>query len=162
MTANFATRTGSTRDDWQTPLRLVEALGRFDLDPCANTDDPTRCAGRGLTVVDDGLAQPWSGRVWLNPPYGRDTRFWMSKLAYHGNGIALIPPRMGSAWFQDIVLGNASALLFLKGRVSFINSQTGLPESGNNADSALVAYGHENVTALSESSIPGVIWRMRP
>ncbi|HUZ23794.1 MAG TPA: hypothetical protein VMV07_08510 [Streptosporangiaceae bacterium] len=31
------------------------------------------------TAADDGLAQPWKGRVWLNPPYGHVIGQWMAR-----------------------------------------------------------------------------------
>jgi len=64
----FSSRTAATRDDWQTPLHYISALGPFDLDPCANIDNPTRCAAKGFTIDQNGLAREWRGRVWLNPP----------------------------------------------------------------------------------------------
>ncbi len=146
---NFQTRTSKTKDDWQTPLHIVESLGVFDLDPCANSFDRNRCAMRGYVFSDDGLMQSWSGRVWLNPPYGKAAKLWLKKLANHGNGIALIPPRMGAIWFHDIVLESADAILFIKRRIPFIN-----------ADSCLVAFGADNVSALYSSGIDGSIWRI--
>ncbi|WP_323810713.1 DNA N-6-adenine-methyltransferase [Sphingobium baderi] len=141
----FSSRTTATRDDWQTPESILSALGKFDLDPCANIDNPTRCAASGFTVDQNGLARAWEGRVWLNPPYGGEApaKTWLLKLAQHGNGIALIPPRVGAIWFHDIVLSTADAILFLRGRVAFIDPAAQLPVKGNNADSILVAYGSE-------------------
>jgi phage N-6-adenine-methyltransferase len=159
MTA-FQTRTKDTRDDWQTPIEIVNALGDFDLDPCANTQDPTRCALSGLTIEDNGLEGVWGGRIWCNPPYGAQTRIWMRRMARHGNGIALIPPRMGSVWFQQEVLDTADAILFMRGRVSFINAATGKKVQGNNADSCLIAWGDQNVEALIASGINGKIWNL--
>jgi phage N-6-adenine-methyltransferase len=157
--ASFTGRSEDTRDDWQTPIELVEALGVFDLDPCANCEQPMRLARTGYTIADNGLHQPWAGRVWLNPPYGAEARQWVNRLADHGNGIALIPPRVGAKWFHNEVLETFDAILFLKGRIAFISPLTGLPVKGNNADSILVAYGHENVAALEASGLPGKIWR---
>lgn len=161
MTAFFS-RTVATRDDWQTPEHIVSALGRFDLGPCANIDNPTRCAVKGFTIVENGLAQNWQGRVWLNPPYGGEApaKIWLSKLAEHGNGIALIPPRVGARWFHDTVLSTAEAILFLKGRVSFIDPCTNRLMAGNNADSILIAYGRENVIALEHCGLEGRLWRI--
>lgn len=155
----FISRTEETRDDWQTPLPVVQALGSFDLDPCANIFAPTRCASRGLTVLDDGLSQPWEGRVWCNPPYGADARKWIARLAEHGNGIALIPPRVGSKWFHSEVFERADAVFFLKGRIAFISPVTGRPVKGNNADSILVAFGEENILAIKNSGLEGVLFR---
>lgn len=154
----FGSRTEATRDDWQTPIEYVRALGEFDLDPCANQHDPTRCARRAYTVEDDGLNLPWFGRVWCNPPYGSEARDWLEKLGQHGDGIALIPPRMGAQWFHNVVLARFDAMLFHYGRVAFINPETGLPVTGNNADSVFIAYGQRNVEALLASGIPGKVW----
>lgn len=159
--ASFTARTEATRDDWQTPLRIVQALGSFDLDPCANCRAPTRLATRGFTVAENGLEQPWQGRVWLNPPYGAEARLWIARLAAHGNGIALIPPRLGAKWFHEQVLDTFDGILFHKGRIAFLDPDTGLPVKGNNADSVFVAYGNENTAALAASGLPGKLWRAR-
>lgn len=156
---SFTSRTESTRDDWQTPIALVNALGHFDLDPCANCEAPTRLAARGFTLDDDGLSQPWTGRVWLNPPYGKLAREWVSRLAEHGNGIALIPPRLGAKWFHETVLDTFDGIFFHKGRIAFLDPATGLPVKGNNADSIFVAYGEDNIAALAGSGLPGKLWR---
>lgn len=156
---SFAARTEATRDDWQTPLSIVQALGTFDLDPCANCAAPTRLATHSFTIADNGLEQPWHGRVWLNPPYGADAKLWIARLASHGNGIALIPPRVGSKWFHDLVFDTFDSILFHKGRIAFIDPSTGLAVKGNNADSILVAYGDNNTEALARSGLPGKLWR---
>jgi phage N-6-adenine-methyltransferase len=160
MTA-FQSRTEETRDDWQTPIELVRALGDFFLDPCANCAYPTRLAHFGFTKADDGLGMPWMGRVFVNPPYGSSARAWLRKLGEHDNGIALIPPRLGAKWFHDIVLSKATAIMFLRGRVAFISPATGQPVKGNNADSILVAYGRMNERTLAQSGLDGKIWNIR-
>lgn len=78
------------KEDWLTPPEILRALGTFDLDPCSPTDRPWDTAKIHYTKIDDGLAKPWHGRVWLNPPYGNKTKSWLSRLALHGNGIALV------------------------------------------------------------------------
>lgn len=160
MSTPFHSRTEETRDDWQTPAHIVHSLGQFDLDPCANALDPFRFAPAAFTEADDGLKQDWHGRVWCNPPYGAACRAWLAKLADHGNGIALVPPRLGAHWFHEVVLGTADAILFVRGRVAFINAATGKPVKGNNADSALIAWGEPNVEALECSGIDGKLWRL--
>lgn len=159
----FSSRTAATRDDWQTPESILSALGKFDLDPCANIDNPTRCAAKGYTINENGLSREWEGRVWLNPPYGGENpaKAWVLKLAQHGNGIALVPPRVGARWFHDVVLSTANAILFLKGRIAFIDPVAQLPAKGNNADSILIAYGENNVRAIQQRSLEGVFWRLR-
>jgi len=159
----FSSRTAATRDDWQTPQAILSALGDFDLDPCADIDHPTRCAAKGFTMKQNGLARIWQGRVWLNPPYGGEApaKIWLSKLARHGDGIALVPPRVGARWFHDIVLSTADAILFLKGRVSFIDPEAQQAVKGNNADSILIAYGGSNVAALARCGLEGMLWKLR-
>lgn len=61
-----------------TPAHIVEAarvvLGRIDLDPasCAKAQKTVN-ATRYFSLPTDGLAQPWGGRVFLNPPGGTFT-----------------------------------------------------------------------------------------
>lgn len=155
---SFHSRTQSTRDDWQTPLHVLEALGTFDLDPCANVNDPLRCAERAY--IDGGLENEWFGRVFLNPPYGGATAKWMLRLADHGDGIALIAPRMGAAWFHRIVLQRATGLYFLQGRLAFIDPRTGLAARESNIDNVLIAYGDECAKILESTTLPGKFWRL--
>ena len=79
-------------DEWYTPSTLFEQLGlRFDLDVASPTDNKSHVpADRKYTIEDDGLVQPWTGRVWMNPPYSKPAP-WVEKWLNHANGIALLP-----------------------------------------------------------------------
>lgn len=56
----------ATTHDWLTPPEILQALGQFDMDPCASEHQPWRTAAQQFTIRDDGLAREWSGRVWCN------------------------------------------------------------------------------------------------
>lgn len=156
-----SSHTGSV--EWYTPPHIFERLGlTFDLDPCHPEGDrlPWVPAARVYTRQDDGLAQPWEGRVWLNPPYGAELPKWLAKMAEHRHGVALIFARTPS-WFHDHV-ATADAVLFLRDRVAFVD-RTGAPpvrEDGKRADSPgsgsmLVAWGWDCATALLEMQRAG-------
>jgi hypothetical protein len=98
----FATR----NDRWLTPLDVIRALGRFDLDPCAAPNHDTAIDRWTPEEIGDGLSLPWHGRVWLNPPYGRESRTWVERLVDHGTGTALLPVEL-----DDMVSPAASALI---------------------------------------------------
>lgn len=136
------------KDEWLTPPHIIQTLGYFDLDPCAPIDRPWPTAGRHYTIEDDGLRQPWRGRVWLNPPYGRESGKWLARLAQHGQGTALIFARTETALWFDHVWPMASAILFLKGRLHFhhVNGTRAAANAG--APSALVAYGQGDALML--------------
>jgi hypothetical protein len=63
-------------DEWLTPPEILRALGPFDLDPCAPIARPWETAAAHYTAEDDGLSKPWAGRVWCNPPFGREAVKW--------------------------------------------------------------------------------------
>jgi hypothetical protein len=77
------------------------------------------------TAEQDGLVQPWRGRVWLNPPYSRDliAPFVGKLLAEHATGnvsaaILLVHARTDAGWFHD-ALAVAPAICLTRGRISF-------------------------------------------
>lgn len=101
---------------WLTPPNIIKALGEFDLDPCAPTHRPWPTARTHYCQPsDDGLSLPWFGRVWLNPPYGTQTGKWLSKLADHGNGIAIVFARTETRDWLRHIWNRADAILFLHG-----------------------------------------------
>lgn len=135
--------------DWYTPPWIFEKLGvEFDLDPCQPPEGvPWIPAKKRYSIVDDGLAQPWEGRVWLNPPYGKHTPDWLEKMDAHRNGIALVFARTDCKWFHGPVV-KSDAILFLKGRVKFVDGLGVTGNAGAGSGSMLVAWGVDNVRAL--------------
>lgn len=145
---------------WLTPPEMVRALGEFDLDPCSEPDMPWKIAKHKFTEEDDGLAQEWFGRVFMNPPYGPKLNPFLHKMAEHGNGIALVFARTETRAFFRNVWPRADAIMFLKGRVRFYRPD-GTQGSSSGSPSCLIAYGDNNVQALYNSGIDGVIIRLR-
>lgn len=141
---------------WLTPRHILDALGEFDLDPCAAPNPIAWPTARVHYIPPtDGLCEPWFGRVWLNPPYGSAVWTWLDKLAEHGQGTALIFARTETSGFVDQVWKRASAIRFLHGRLHF-HRPDGTRAAGNSgAPSCLVAYGDRDAKVLESVGIPG-------
>ena len=144
-------------DEWYTPKELVDALGVFDLDPCAPVHPLWKTATRMLNKEDDGLKNDWGGgvRVWLNPPYSRPLiEQFIEKMVDNGNGIALLYNRLDNKMCAEKILPNASAILFLRHRVRFFlpdGTRGGSPGHG----SMLVAFGESNAEILRNCCVEG-------
>ena len=70
----------SKTDLWATPKDFFDRLDAefgFTLDACALPEN-AKCKAY-YTPEQDGLAQPWEGVVWCNPPYGRQIGQWVRK-----------------------------------------------------------------------------------
>lgn len=135
---------------WLTPRWILDALGRFDLDPCAHESWET--AKRHMYIR--GLDNEWDGRVWLNPPYGRQIGHWLKRMEAHGNGVALVFARTDTIWFQGLKFDAAN---FMRGRIRFLKPD--LTEATNaGTPNVLFAWGKHNVEAISK--IPGKILKM--
>lgn len=147
--SDFNTRlTATSTETWITPREVLRELGHFDLDPCAALHQPWVTADRMLTVKDNGLLHPWSGRVWLNPPYGKAAEAFMERMAAHdGAGLALVFMRSDTRWFQDAVLATARYLLLWRGRIRFCR-EDGTQGQAPNAASVLVAWSEDELALL--------------
>ena len=73
----FVPPSGKGSPEWYTPPHIIEAarkvLGTIDLDP-ASCEFANRVvkATKFYDKEADALSQPpWTGNVWMNPPYGR-------------------------------------------------------------------------------------------
>jgi hypothetical protein len=75
----------SRQDAWGTPAWLIEkvkeAMGDIDLDPASDSAaNRTVGAKKFFTEDDDSLSQKWFGRVFLNPPGGKQGKNSKTKL----------------------------------------------------------------------------------
>lgn len=139
-------------DDWLTPLHVIRQFGDFDLDPCMPVMQPWQTAARSYTALDDGLKQPWSGRLWLNPPYS-DMDAWIAKLCTHlatgaCTGMGLYNARTETKWFFAGVWNSAWAVFFPKARFKFVRpdgASTGTGKMG----SVITAYSEADAQVLS-------------
>ena len=134
----------SNSSDYLTPKWLLEHLYEvftFYLDPCSDQDwrdNPNVDAFIHYTAK--GLERPWTGTVFMNPPYGREIRKWFAKAANCNakTVVCLIPARTDTRWFQDHIK-EASCIVFIKGRLKFSNAKNSAP-----FPSAIVVFGKTN------------------
>ena len=148
-------KSANTTDEWYTPKEIIDALGKFDLDPCAPVKPLWQTAETMYNKNHDGLTKDWVGRVWLNPPYSRPLiEQFVRKLAQHGNGIALLFNRCDSKMFQDIIFEKATAIKFLRGRIRFFRPD-GIRGDSPGCGAVLIAFGEENAEILKTCNISG-------
>ena len=142
--------------EWYTPPEIFTALATtFDLDPCSPGASvvPWIPARTHYTRADDGLQQPWHGRVWLNPPYGPGLDRWLQRFCEHRNGIALIFARTDTKWFHRYA-ARADAVCFTRGRIPFVSPATRDKNCrGPGCGSVLLACGKQCVESLRRSEL---------
>ncbi|RCJ41929.1 hypothetical protein A6769_38560 [Nostoc punctiforme NIES-2108] len=115
-------------DKWYTPPNiqdlLTQVLGAVDLDPCADDGKHIKAANH-YTASDDGLAQEWYGRVFMNPPYSCPGK-WMAKLQAEieagrvTEAIALVPAATDTNWLHPLL--DTQPICFWKGRIKFLDT----------------------------------------
>lgn len=107
----------SDSNEWYTPRPYLEAvravLGHVDIDPASNAEaNQIVQATTFYDIRDDGLSHEWIGKVFLNPPYGRDgisnQERWSHRLIkqYESGvtteAILLVNAVTDRAWFQPL------------------------------------------------------------
>jgi phage N-6-adenine-methyltransferase len=123
---------------WQTPPALFDALaaefGPFDLDPCGAKDSYASQHCRAFWTAA-ALDRSWSGKVFINPPYGLALRDWVYHSwfeAKHGRAslvVALLPARTDTKWWHDWIGDRCqhAEVRFLKGRLRFVGAKASAP-----------------------------------
>lgn len=138
--------------EWYTPKFIFDLLQmQFDLDPCSPHDMESFVpATTKYTIFDDGLSKKWAGEVWLNPPYGRKTGFWMKRMVSHGQGIALVFSRTDTKWCQ-LAMKKCDCMLFIEGRFDFVpGKENKHKKSRCGAGTVLFAFGGKASIALAK------------
>lgn len=98
---------------------ISDCIGGFDLDPAAGAE-PDPIADTRYTKEDDGLIQPWYGKVWLNPPFNNKGVWYKRVVDKYENGdvelaVVIAPADTSTDWFHDW-FSRADVICFLEGR----------------------------------------------
>ena len=143
----------SIGDEWSTPPEIIDLVHTFfgciDTDPASNEVPQKRIkAKRYFTKADNGLEHPWTGKVFLNPPYSRRliVKFTDKLLAELASGrataaILLVNNCADTAWFKRAARA-AAVICFPQGRIKFLTPEgvmMGSPPRGQ----ALLYFGHD-------------------
>jgi ParB family chromosome partitioning protein len=157
----------SENTDWRTPRKYLEAaravMGAIDLDPASSADaNEIVKAEKFFTDADDGLQQPWAGRVWLNPPFGGKARDFIDRLVREyevGNVIAALALINAHAsetkWFQQLF---NYTICFVAGRIEFWGPHREIA-STNTCGSVIVYLGEDFNKFYDNFSVFGSVVR---
>lgn len=159
----------SESNEWYTPAKYIESarkvMGSIDLDPasCAKGNDVVQ-ADQFFTKENDGLSKDWSGRVWLNPPYGGLTGKFVTKLVEEFDkgsvteAVLLVNANCtDTKWFQhlwDHLVG------FTNHRIDFIKGEgegEGKQKAGSTHGSAFAYLGPNTESFAKEFSQYGTV-----
>ncbi len=121
----------SRNSEWTTPQDLFVSLDNvfhFTLDPCG-TKQNAKCR-RYFTKQTDGLKQRWGGRVFMNPPYGREIGKWVEKAYGESRSnaelvVCLLPARTDTRWWHEWCTKGET--VFIRGRLRFSNARYAAP-----------------------------------
>jgi ParB-like chromosome segregation protein Spo0J len=161
----------SETNEWYTPPEYV-AMARklmkgIDLDPASNAYANERVvqAKDFYDIQANGLDKEWRGRVWLNPPYGRDEggsnqEAWSRRLIeqYEAGitkeAILLVNANTEAKWFQPLY---NYLICFTNHRIRFYNTEgtSSQPTQGN----AFIYFGHQKDRFTELFSTFGVVIR---
>lgn len=133
-----------------TPKWIFDQLGLvFDLDVASPLGVKTHVPAKNFyTQQDNGLEQPWYGRIWCNPPFAKAT-LWATRFLDHYNGVGIFPN--SNAYWSDAVWQSDAAIVKLPYK-TFYERPDGTSKRIMYA-TYLVALGEENVFALRHSNI---------
>lgn len=154
--------------EWFTPEDIVEAaravLGDIDLDPASTPDANVVVKAKQIfTAEQDGLAQDWHGRVFMNPPYASAlvAKFCEKLTVEHSAGrvtaaVVLVNNATETDWFQSLGMFTTS-IAFPRGRVKFWHPEKEA-HAGALQGQAVLYIGEDAGKFAAEFSRFGLTW----
>ena len=139
----------SANQCWRTPpelfARLHEEFG-FTCDAAALDDSALLPNWYGPNHTDeerrDGLAVPWAGVVWCNPPYGREVGDWIAKASREAErgvtSVLLVMANTDTKYWHNHAW-TATEIRFVRGRIKFLRAD-GAPANSAPKGSALLIF----------------------
>ena len=151
-------------DEWYTPPDVIEVardcMGGIDLDPASTAKANETVQAKAIyTVEDDGLIQPWHGRVFLNPPFSAQLkrafcdRLRESVASGDVTQAVLVTPIDYSPQWGDVIRTCASAVAHAVGSTPFYGPRG---EHGGPGFGHMVSYYGPNVERFA--SVFGREW----
>lgn len=158
----------SETTEWYTPFDYIDAvqelMGKIDLDPasCEYANSYIR-AEKFYNAQTNGLKHPWSGKVFLNPPYGNQTGKFVNKLIDEiplngGNiteAILLINSNTSTKYWQRAIK-LADVVCFPRKRIAFIDKD-GTPRKSPPNSNSIFYFGLNQAKFASIFSRFGVV-----
>lgn len=150
----------SIGDEYYTPPYIIDAarrvLGQIDIDPASNERaNKVVRAARIFTLADDGLVQPWRGRLWCNPPFSTPKPFVDKLIAEYdaghvSAGIILVNNGTETAWGQALLARFPVCFFGASSghgsRISFWHESPENPEKGNRYAQMIAYAGSDTQT----------------
>jgi hypothetical protein len=135
------------------PIRQL--LGRINLDPCTEPDNPTR-ADSFYCLPADGAVLPWDAEsVFCNPPYGNARGRWVDRCIQEGHKrkvALLIPSHTETQIFQRALL-NSTSVIFVRSRLRFGVLRENRRQEAASHGSAIFGFGVD-VSPLHDLGVP--------
>jgi phage N-6-adenine-methyltransferase len=126
MAKKHKSKSKNSSDEYATPRWVVKKINKgtngVDLDPCSGAEK-IPIADERYTIEDDGLANPWFGTVYCNPPYSGPDK-WVDKGISESSKddveliIFLVKGDSSTNWWHDLY-EHASFVCFIDQRLSF-------------------------------------------
>lgn len=162
----------SSNNEWYTPEKYIRAvhavMNGVDTDPASNElANKTIAARIFYTAETDGFSKPWRGRVFLNPPYGRNDEDnesnqarWSRRLIEQykagvtSEAVLLVNAVPGNRWFAPLW---EFPICFVDHRIRFYNEdvEAGQPTHsnafiylGNNIDTFAAVFSAFGIVAV--------------
>jgi hypothetical protein len=159
---------------WLTSSEVFEGLApvEFDTDVASPGPEIGWRVPAKKHITRNSLLTSWAsfGYVWMNAPYNDDSGVkpkrnglwrWLDKFTNHDNGIALVPDRTSSPWWQQFA-PRCDLALFWASKIKFLIPPDGTPGASPPDGNTLLAISELGCAALERAAKRGHGVLMRP